>query len=490
MRWRSRSRNSLSLGRAGKDVFTVREAGSFSRREKGPPVPALRFASMVAGLLLTASACSEMTGYSRGVVQTPEQRERELELLREEAESRRQWEIEQEPLRWPPEVRSRCDAHASVNTPEVCIRLTGPRSIGKGSGVTYRIEWRNLPRGALIVSLERDAPPGERWRYLGELGPLQLSPARLSGNGARDFSWNGRQVGCAPADVPTWCDGVEIGSYRLHARVVDLSDHRSVRWPEGRQARVLAWSRSEPLTISGAVDMRTVLRDNRSETLAYLERRVGFFTPFYDAFIGRAPRPTRPHGPGHCAQIPLEQPLRGTLEACIKDEFIEPAGVTAGPQDVLFGGDIDYLPGLIRQDRAADIARQVAMRGYERSADYIGWPGLDEARRGGGGDERNNPRTWLETYMRDRAYRRENGGYWLFVVDQMVHNFRGSGRAGAYDRLLVKVEPGGAACLVGRGTMEDYNPAIERGELPGGMTREQALPFYDPERWARPCPRG
>lgn len=408
---------------------------------------------------------------------------RRAEARRAEAERRRQWELGEDARLRPPDRRSGCDAPASTGAPQICIRLLGPRVLPNGSERRFRLEWRNLPETVIELALERAAPAGERWRYRGTVGLLpSLGLGSVSGEGAREGSWNGLDVTCN--DQPGYCQGVEIGTYRFSGAAIIVEPTRR----RGQPSPVpITWTLSDEFEIGGSFDMRSVLYEDRIQLGSYLQRRLGFHIPFYNSEVKRAPMPARRGRSGYCADAVLPPPLRGTLRTCIPARFVDRIGVAAEPEDVLFGGEIGYLPDLVTQSRAVEIARGIAMRGYERAADHIGYPGLAEARRGGGGDERDNPRTWLDTYMRDFGYRHEGGGYWLVVVDQMVKTLAGEGPAGPWDRLLVRIEPNGRACLVGRGPVQTYNPGIRAQRPPGGMTLAQARPNYDPARWSQPC---
>ena len=396
----------------------------------------------------------------------------------------RRAEIEEEARLRPAERRGGCDAAARPSGPNLCLRLLDAGALPKGSLRRFRIEWRNLPETAIFFTLERAVPAGERRPYRGQVGNLPLGTGLVSGDGAREFTWDGKlRCGHLP---PADCPGVEIGAYRLVASATAIDPNAR----RGSPAPVpVAWTRSDEIAVTGMLDMRTLLYDDRYELVSYLQRRLGLRLVNYDGPLRVVPRPARRVGANYCADIILTPPLRGTLRTCIPDRFVSRIGVSAQSEDLLFGGEIGYLPGLVPEPRAVEIARAFVMRGYERRADYIGYPGLDVARQGGGGNERNNPRTWLDTYFSGYAYRSEAGGYWLFTIDQMVKTMAGDSQAGPWDRLVVKVEPNGRVCVVGRGTVQTYRPGIWSTRGPGGMTAAQARPNYDPVGWSRPCRR-
>jgi hypothetical protein len=409
-----------------------------------------------------------------------------ISLQNAERTSREGWreaEIQEEARLRPPERRGGCDAGARPAGPNLCLRLLDAPTLPKGTTRRLRIEWRNLPETVIFFTLERAAPAGERRPYRGAVGNLPLGTGLVSGDGVRDFTWDG-ELGCGQMGVGN-CPGVEIGVYRFVASAIVIEPGRR----RGDPTPVpVAWTRSDEIAITGILDMRTLLYEDRYELASYLHRRVGLVLVNYDGPLRVMPRPARREGSHYCANVVLIPPLRGTLRTCIPDRFVGRIGVSAQSEDLLFGGDISYLPGLVPEPRAVEIARAFAMRGYEHAADYIGYPGIQVARQGGGGNERNNPRTWLDTYFSSYAYRGERAGYWLFVIDQMVKAMSGDSPAGPWDRLVVKVEPDGRVCLVGRGTVRDYRPGIWSTRPPGGMTPAQARPNYDPAGWSRPCP--
>lgn len=401
-------------------------------------------------------------------------------------EQRSRDEIDYHARERPERLRSGCDRPAGA--PRVCVRLAGPRAVPRGSGLRYRVEWRDLPRSGLIVQLERAAPIGERWRYAGLWGPIQLATIPVGGSGARDFEWNGREIGCAPADYPTWCDGVEIGAYTLTAVIVDPPDYSFLGWPDRRLHRTLAWAASPEFSIEGAFDMQSVFYWDRSALHRYIDRQLG----------ERAPKPGERYPPqpliarrtllsGYCADIVLDPPLRGTIRACIPPRLVDRFGVRARADDISLSGAVGYRKGLIAKDRAEAVARRIAMRGYERAADHIGFPDVDEVR-ARYGREAAGRRTWLETEVPDPTYRTEAGGYWLFLVEQRVKTIAGQ-LAGLRHGLLIKVEPDGTACLIDKGDAATFRPNISADGAPSGLPADLARRFHDPERWSRPCPR-
>lgn len=439
---------------------------------------------LAAALLLSVVACGPVSG--RSGHETPQERAARIES---DSEQRRQAEIDREARARPESQRSGCDAPAGPPRAQVCVRLAGPTALRKGEGLRYRVEWSGLAaRAGLIVTLDRAAPVGERWRYAGLTGPVQLSTIPVEGSGARDLEWNGRGIGCAPADAPTWCDGVERGAYILSAAIVDPPDYYLLGWPEQRPYRPLAWADSATFTIEGPIDMRWVMGHDRSAVKDYLRRRLGFFLPHYTGKLDdRSLLATARGASGYCAGIPLHVPLRGILEACVPRRLIDPIGVRAAPEEIVFSGEIGYLPGLIAEDRAEAIALRIALQGYEGSVDYIGPPSFREVR-AKFGEEVANQRTWLETTLMEPSYRVEAGGYWLFLFHQRVTTLRG-GQAGFNQKLLIKVEPDGTACRIDSRDMAEPGPDIGSRSAGNGLSEAEARRRYDPQTWQQPCPR-
>jgi hypothetical protein len=243
-----------------------------------------------------------------------------------------------------------------------------------------------------------------------------------------------------------------IGAYTLTAVIVDRPDHSFLGWPDPRPHRTLAWAPSRAFTIVGAFDMRSVLERDPSAVGDYLGRRLGFGLPNYQwRFRGRPLVAKRSPFSGYCAGMALDPPLRGTLDICLPRSAVDRFGVRAIQGDAVFSGAIGYRRGLIAQDRAEAIALDVSKQGY----------------RGAG-------------TRSDSSYRNEAGGYWLFTVQQ--------GTAPALETLLIKVEPDGAGCLVGKGGYSEFRPSIGADGPPGGLSEAEGRRFYDPELWSRPCP--
>lgn len=437
----------------------------------------------LAAAFLAAVACGPASALSDA--ETP--RERSTRMA-SEAERRRQAEIGYEARYRSHSLRSGCDAPVEPERPRVCVTVSGTTAVPKGDRLRYRVEWRDVPAGAgLIVTLERAAPVGERWRYAGITGPVQLFTIPVSGSGARDLEWSGREIGCAPADAPTWCDGVEIGAYTLTATILDLPDYNFLGWPDRRPYRPLTWAKSAPFSIDGALDLGSLLNKRQAVT-DYLRRRLGFFVPHYDRTILDRPLPAAHSGAsGYCAGIELRLPLQGVLTACLPQRSIDRHGVRATGDDLVFSGAIGYRKGLIAQDRAEAVARRIAVQGHENVAHYFGRPDMRQVR-AQYGEEAAKERTWLETTLIEPNYRHEVGGYWLFLMHNRLHTIGGS-LAGIDAKLLVKVEPDGTGCLIDHRSTATPGPDIGARSAGNGLSETEARSRYDPETWQQPCAR-
>jgi len=322
---------------------------------------------------------------------------------------------------------------------------------------------------------------------------------QIVGDGAREFEWNGRIAGCHL----TLCDAMEVGEYRLAVYAFAVTPYRELEYGvplhpvhtamRAQGAPLISWAKSAAFRIDGEPNLTPFLRRPMFPLAQYLRQRLGFFIPFYDWSLLENPLPARRTRDGYCADITLRPPLRGILRACLPLDALGAYGANVEDWEMLFSGEIGFLPGLIPEADAEIIARRLAMRGYEQAADYIG--GQDfRALRDRYGQEGLSQRTWLETEIREAIYRREAGGFWLFVVEQTAmfvgrNGFvRGSSNpAGLSDRLLVKVEPNGRACVVGRGPAGSYRPSIQSQEPVGGLPAGESRRYYDIEAWSRPC---
>src|SRR5689334_13817045 len=86
------------------------------------------------------------------------------------------------------------------------------------------------PHASIALWLHEDPAYPEDSSPPGVGGPLTLvsDPICASGSGRGTTEWNGRSLGCAPTDAPTFCDGVGIGHYRIEAIVYDRENVRLV----------------------------------------------------------------------------------------------------------------------------------------------------------------------------------------------------------------------------------------------------------------------
>ena len=433
--------------------------------------------------------------YSRGHTPSAEQLEKDRRFRQEEAEQKRRYEVEQEPVRRPPNLRSDCDDVSDA--PAFCIERLGPEQIAKGTGLRYRVTWRNLAEPlALAIALERSAPTGTRWRYHGRVGPLLHGGMSLKGSGAREFDWIGREIACAPTDFPMYCDGVEVGEYHLGAYIFALAGppvpgrhgaHPAVvPMMLAPDSRLVLWSRSAAFSIASDPDLQPLLRHGDS-LRKHLQERLGFFIPFFDWSLLKAPLRASRTADGFCASVKLEAPLRGTVRACLPAEAMDRYGLDTARSAVTFSGDAAFLPGLIPQAEAELIARRLATKGYENAADYIGRPGFAAVRARFGFEEAQR-KTFFSTYIPEANYRPEAGGYWLFIVQPQIRTLADSGSGGPGAVLLIKVEPSGRACIVGDGIAGEYRPSIRQQEPNPGLSSELARRNFDIEGWSQPCP--
>ena len=383
---------------------------------------------------------------------------------------------------FPTATQSDCDS--PPGRPVVCL-VPATRAVRLDQPLDYVLRWRGVPEGSgVVISIENGAPAAERRRYIGAAGPLMLAPLKIRGSGEKRIQWNGHDIGCAPADAPMWCQGVERGRYRLVGQLYDTASFAFLGWPDPRPRKQIAWTRSPMVDIQGPIDIGVALRGDQLSLTRFLWRQ-GYRKAFYDREVLKHVGPTRGGWRTHCADIALLAPLTGSIEACVPKSTVDEFGIKARPAEISYGGKIRYLVGILPMAEAEIAARKVARPPYERLARYTGFPtaALDEPDR-----DAVNQRTWLESGISDAALRNEGGPYWLFLIRESVKTVQGS-PAGPSDHLLVRVEMNGRACLVDKGPSGDFRPDIDSQDAGlHGLTSAQKIKSYNPALWQRPCP--
>ena len=333
-------------------------------------------------------------------------------------------------------------------------------STAKGSELSFTVEHRNLPAGAgLVLTLVRDVPDGQAHGYQGATGPLMLAPLAISGGGPTEFRWNGREVGCAPTDFPTWCP-VEIGRYRVQATVLDRTDVGLVGWPDRRPRTVLAQSLSSAFLITGEPDLaplQTTLLGAAVQHVAdrlFAEQGWSLAAPGHP--IGRSLRPlgsVRRTGAGLCSDFEAAAPFTGRLTACVPPGSLSEAGLRVQRAEAKVSGEVAWAPGVVPYGQARAAALALADAAYlprvrfrdQPTREQIGAPpGVDFA-----AWSRANPNasTYLNSQVGEWVYRADLNA-WAMIVSEIMAGGQDGAPGRFADNVLVRVDRTGRACVV------------------------------------------
>ena len=341
------------------------------------------------------------------------------------------------------------------------VRVEPARSsTPKGSELSFAVEHRNLPAGAgLVLTLVRDVPEGQAHGYAGATGPLMLEPLAVSGSGRTEFRWNGREVGCAPTDFPTWCP-VEVGRYRVQATVIDRTDVGLVGWPDQRPRTVLAQSLSSPFLITGEADLgplQTTLLGAAMQHVAdrlFAAQRLSAVAPPHQ--IGRSLRPLGPvrrTSAGLCSEFEAVAPFAGRLTACLPAGSLSEAGLRVQRAEAKVSGDVSWARGVLPYGQAEAAALAVADAAYLPRVRFRNQPTPEQLGLPPGVDfqawSRTNPgaSTYLSSQAGEWTWRADLNA-WAIVISEIMAGGRDDAPGRFADNVLVRVDQSGRACVV------------------------------------------
>ena len=365
-------------------------------------------------------------------------------------------------------VESTCPARSGAN-PAICVGPPARTSYGRGDPITTRIVWRGVPaNSSVVVYLVRDQPDETRGsiRYLGTTGALTVDAIPISGDGAIDFAWNGREFACAPSDMPMLCrETANIGRYRIAAILYARARVSVVGWPDPNPPAILAVSTSSAFVVRGSPDLSDIARTlwwaamdqamarHEITTSATLGDMSGRNVTFYQ------------RGDRLCAKIPAIPPYQSTLESCVPmAKIIGDAGLLpVDKADTVVTGHVRVMPGALSRERAVNSAKDAAARPYLPRVAFRHQPSFEEAgyKPGAGGgahselDDReawDNAHPTATTYLndgpRDTIYRPDLGGGWVVVMDEILAGGRIPDSQRFADKVLVFVNANGKACVI------------------------------------------
>jgi hypothetical protein len=401
---------------------------------------ALVAAGAAAFLIRTGGARSQ-AGSGETAVQDEEHRRYLAERAR--------YEREADSRIWIAGIQSRCDGSDGGARPQVCVRLLAADPLAKSQIVRVAVSWRNLPAEAgLVVHLLRDVPPGRRAYLAGATGPLMLAPLPVAGTGSQVIEWTVGRAGCAPADGPMWCP-TEIGRYRLLATVYDRAGFAILGWPDPNPPRAIAQSGSPGFRIGGEPDWRG------------LEHAFAAKARHQIADGRRVPHNARPRPLGgmersadsYCMRFAPAPPLAGEIRVCAPGTILREDGLWLDPHDLTASGSVHLAAGVIDPAQAEARARALAARPYLGRVRFRHQPSDRESGFPGGdfqawSDAHPHATTYLSEDVGELRYRAEDGGYWLFVISEIMAGGK-DGMAGRFaDKVLVRVANSGEACVV------------------------------------------
>lgn len=349
-------------------------------------------------------------------------------------------------------------SHSDPAAPNLQVELLSPQRRRLGQGVTYRLRYRNLPWTLLTVRVARDVAETERPAdFHGRVGAIALARPIL-GDGRTDEQWDGLHLTCFPRDIGPLCEGIEPGRYRIVAEVWAVpAVPRRQRDP---QPAPLLTAYSSPFRLVGAPDRRDLLREMESRATQYVEealdsdrggRLSSFFAPTR-LFLTRA---------GLCARFRARPPVTGVITACLPAAAMTDAGLRWASGDILVSGLVtNHRTGLSRE-QAETLAFATADRLYNSRVPYPAVPGMKRhglryvRLRPGEAPPNPTPPQWngRPTYLQNGLdgwdYYPE-AGYWAFEIYELEAGGPESLTGRFAERLLVRVEDNGRACIVQR----------------------------------------
>ena len=410
-------------------------------------------------LLVRSGAARLLDGvtYLRG--DTLLERLADLPARRQEARAERERlrRIEADRLlrQWPREKQSGCAEFDRPGPhPAICIRRLGSKRYGKGEPVFADILWKNLPASAgLMVHLQHDTEAAAWLDYLGPQGPMEMHARPLGRSGAMRFTWPGKGFPCAPSDVPIICNvPIEVGRYRLLAKIyptAHVMGAYGLIGPEGfrdLETAAMMHSTSPSFEVTGAPDLQHI---KRTIYVAAVERHMGAgaglltSSTYLIGDFGGERLDLRSRLGRYCARIGAKPPYRSTLDGCVlKRDVRDRIGLRReiGEPLVAFTGELALMDGAMPERRAVEIASAAARPRHAR---------LMRGLRLGEYGKSSLP--YISYNRADAAYRPDLGGLWYIELTALLAG--GSEEVRRHypalaERLLVRVEPSGAACVI------------------------------------------
>lgn len=340
-------------------------------------------------------------------------------------------------------------ASEAAAAPTLAVALPGGRTaFPKGAPVAVSVTYREAPPGASVV-LELVADTTDQAiRGYAVAGPLGMASLPLKRAGRVNLNWDGKRVACAPTDVPVWCDGVDVGRYRIRASVYDYGPFGTVGWPPRRRPKLLAQADSPPFYIEGQPDLRRLERAMGAVASRYGQARLGInrvktYAATWGEFTAVTPVVRRDRR--FCRDYNLAPPATGRISVCAPDSILTRDGLRAAMDDMTATGWIGWRWGVVDYTGAVRAALAAAAPPYL-------------ARLGSRDQNAPGPRgTYLSDVVQNIRFRTDLNAWLVEVVESEAGGTR---QDRISDLVLVRVDANRRACVVSTHPYQGPRPDI------------------------------
>jgi hypothetical protein len=352
------------------------------------------------------------------------------------------------------------------------VALTPAGTVPKGQSLTVIIDHANLPSGAgLVLSVEPQGTSGPQPNSHLVGSVIVLRPHMLSGSGQWTYLWNQQRLGCAPTDIPKWCDSLEIGRYRLVARAYDRADFAVLGWADRPEKSLLAEAVSAEFTVTGTADLRPLDAALTDRLVTEFVRQTGVHSAGVDVspYLNTTTPLARVDG-RWCKTLHALQPFIGHISVCVPSAIVGDFGVdrtalTTVNKLTPLGG-IGFAPGVVPYRVASARAVQAVETVYLKRVKFRAQPSMADLGVPSGADfqvwSQQNPdaSTYLSAGVSEWAYR-ANDKVWLFTIFAVKAGGSDTGPDRFADAILVRADANGKTCVVATVPYKTaFDPAI------------------------------
>lgn len=360
---------------------------------------------------------------------------------------------------------------ALAQVPTLAVYHTAPERVAKGSPIQVLIDYQNVPKGAgLVIRVAPDVPVAEQ-KELG-VGPaaLVLQPISLSGSGRQVIEWNGKDLGCAPIDVPSWCPAFEVGRYRFEVALYSTAEF-GLMGLGAALPELLTQNHSSAFDVSGSIDVERFRHLLTSTAINFLAKSMHLHSAGVRGLWGGDPdlylkaRGDISQGPeGYCATYEAKIPFTGQVTTCIPMSVVGPYGVHPArvhqALQVTASSRIAMRPGLLSYSDALAQARQLADAPYVARLKMESMPlmlgeGGNSWGRGGRTHNQHILAGGVTNWSFDVA-----ASAWVFIIRQIKAGGQQADPDRIADKVIVRVERTGKVCVV---ETRSYNSPLPEG---------------------------